>query len=114
MVGIRAWGVAGIVSIIPTTDDVAAVLEPEPYEEIEPVVISSIRDMASLATVEAVEGCTVSPVTPAQNGREEEDVFGQERTCSASRVTVEAGPCPRYSRVRLWGATTRVVSGRET
>ena len=54
MVGIlalRAQGVAGIVSIIPTTDDVAAALEPEPYEEIEPVVISSIRDMASLTTV---------------------------------------------------------------
>ncbi|MGH8945717.1 MAG: DUF4230 domain-containing protein [Acidimicrobiia bacterium] len=50
-----AWGVRGIVSTIPTPDDVAAALEPEPYEEIGPVVISSIRDMARLTTVEAVE-----------------------------------------------------------
>lgn len=50
-----AWGVRGVVSTIPTPDDVAAALEPEPYEEIGPVVISSIRDLAQLTTVEAVE-----------------------------------------------------------
>lgn len=50
-----AWGLRGIVSSIPTPGDVAAALEPEPYEEIGPVVISSIRDLARLTTVEAVE-----------------------------------------------------------
>jgi len=50
-----AWGVRGVISTIPTPDDVAAALEPEPYEEIGPVVITSIRDMARLTTVEAVE-----------------------------------------------------------
>jgi hypothetical protein len=50
-----AWGMRGIVSSIPTPGDVAAALEPEPYEEIGPVVISSIRDLARLTTVEAVE-----------------------------------------------------------
>jgi hypothetical protein len=50
-----AWGVRGVISTIPTPDDVAAALEPEPYEEIGPVIISSIRDIARLTTVEAVE-----------------------------------------------------------
>lgn len=40
---------------IPTPGDLAAVFEPEPYEEIGPVVISSIRDMSNLATVESVQ-----------------------------------------------------------
>lgn len=55
LLALIAWGVRGIVGAIPTPDDVAAVFEPEPYEEIGPVVISSIRDMARLTTVEAVE-----------------------------------------------------------
>ena len=89
MVGIlalREWGVAGIVSIIPTTDDVVEALEPEPYEEIEPVVISSIRDMASLTTVEAVEGCTVSPVTPSQDGSRKKKKMCSVKNAPAARV----------------------------
>jgi hypothetical protein len=40
---------------VPTPADLAAVFEPEPYEEIGPVIISSIRDMSNLTTVETVE-----------------------------------------------------------
>lgn len=40
---------------VPTPSDIAAVFEPEPYEEIGPVVISSIRDMSNLTTVETVQ-----------------------------------------------------------
>ena len=42
----------GVVDAIPTPADLAAVFEPEPYEEIGPVVISSIRDLSNLTTVE--------------------------------------------------------------
>jgi hypothetical protein len=49
------WGIRGLVSAVPTPADLAEAFEPEPYEEIGPVVISSIRDMAELTTVEAVE-----------------------------------------------------------
>lgn len=55
LLALIAWGVRGVISTIPTPDDVAAAFEPEPYEEIGPVVITSIRDMARLTTVEAVE-----------------------------------------------------------
>ncbi len=55
LLALIAWGVRGVISTIPTPDDVAAALEPEPYEEIGPVIISSIRDIARLTTVEAVE-----------------------------------------------------------
>lgn len=55
LLALIAWGVRGVISTIPTPDDVAAALEPEPYEEIGPVVITSIRDLARLTTVEAVE-----------------------------------------------------------
>jgi hypothetical protein len=89
ILALGAWGVAGIVSITPTTDDVAAALEPEPYEEIEPVVISSIRDMASLTTVEAVEGCTVLPVTPSQDGSRK-----KEKVCAVrTHLQRESGDC---------------------
>ncbi|MEX1125762.1 MAG: DUF4230 domain-containing protein [Acidimicrobiia bacterium] len=40
---------------VPTPSDLAAVFEPEPYEEIGPVIISSIRDMSNLTTVETVQ-----------------------------------------------------------
>jgi hypothetical protein len=40
---------------VPTPSDIAAVFEPEPYEEIGPVVISSIRDLSNLTTVETVQ-----------------------------------------------------------
>lgn len=48
-------GVRGLVDAVPTPSDLAAVFEPEPYEEIGPVVISSIRDLANLTTIEVVE-----------------------------------------------------------
>jgi hypothetical protein len=40
---------------VPTPGDLAAVFEPEPYEEIGPVVISSLRDLSNLTTVETVQ-----------------------------------------------------------
>lgn len=49
------WGVRSIISAIPTPSDLVEALEPEPYEEIGPVVVTSIRDLASLTTVEFVE-----------------------------------------------------------
>ncbi len=49
------WGVRSIISSIPTPSDLAEALEPEPYEEIGPVVVTSIRDLANLTTVEVVE-----------------------------------------------------------
>jgi hypothetical protein len=48
-------GFRGVVDAIPTPGDLAAVFEPEPYEEIGPVVISSIRDLSNLTTVETVQ-----------------------------------------------------------
>lgn len=48
-------GVRGLVDAVPTPGDLAAVFEPEPYEEIGPVVISSIRDLANLTTIEVIE-----------------------------------------------------------
>ena len=44
-----------LVDSVPTPGDLAAVFEPEPFEEISPVVISSIRDMSNLTTVETVQ-----------------------------------------------------------
>ena len=52
---IGIWVVSSLqnlVDAVPTPGDLAAVFEPEPYEEIGPVVISSIRDMSNLTTVE--------------------------------------------------------------
>lgn len=49
------WGVRTVISAIPTADDVASVFEPEPYEEIGPVTITAIRDLARLTTVETVQ-----------------------------------------------------------
>jgi hypothetical protein len=52
------WVVSGLqdlVDAVPTPGDLAAVFEPEPFEEIGPVVISSIRDMSNLTTVETVQ-----------------------------------------------------------
>jgi hypothetical protein len=40
---------------VPTPADLAAVFEPEPYEEIGPVVISSLRDLSNLTTIETVQ-----------------------------------------------------------
>ena len=47
--------IRGVADSVPTPADLAAVFEPEPYEEIGPVVISSIRDLANLTTIESVE-----------------------------------------------------------
>lgn len=49
------WGVRSVIDAIPTPGDLAEALEPEPYEEIGPVVVTSIRDLANLTTVEVVE-----------------------------------------------------------
>jgi hypothetical protein len=52
------WVVSGLrdlVAAVPTPADLAAVFEPEPYEEIGPVIISSLRDMSNLTTVETVQ-----------------------------------------------------------
>lgn len=49
------WGVRAVISAIPTPSDIANVFEPEPYEEIGPVTITAIRDLAQLTTVETVQ-----------------------------------------------------------
>jgi hypothetical protein len=49
------WGVRTVISAIPSPDDIANVFEPEPYEEIGPVTITAIRDLAQLTTVETVQ-----------------------------------------------------------
>jgi len=58
-------GVRNLVDAVPTPGDLAAVFEPEPYEEIGPVVISSIRDLANLTTIEVVEYTIVEKGTDA-------------------------------------------------
>jgi len=55
---IGIWVVSSLqdlVDAVPTPGDLAAVFEPEPYEELGPVVISAIRDMSNLTTVETVQ-----------------------------------------------------------
>jgi hypothetical protein len=49
------WGVRSLISAIPTPGDIANIFEPEPYEEIGPVTITAIRDLARLTTVETVQ-----------------------------------------------------------
>jgi hypothetical protein len=49
------WGIRTLISAIPTPGDIAEVFEPEPYEEIGPVTITAIRDLAQLTTVETVQ-----------------------------------------------------------
>lgn len=49
------WGIRTITSAIPTPGDIASIFEPEPYEEIGPVTITAIRDLAQLTTVETVQ-----------------------------------------------------------
>lgn len=49
------WGIRTVISAIPTPGDIANVFEPEPYEEIGPVTITAIRDLARLTTVETVQ-----------------------------------------------------------
>ena len=59
------WGFQSVISIIPTPGELAEALAPEPYEEIGPVVITSIRDMAQLTTVETVQYAIVEKGTDA-------------------------------------------------
>ena len=53
--GVVIWGVRNIITSIPTPSDLAEAVQPQPYEEIGPVVISSIRKLANLTTIEVVE-----------------------------------------------------------
>lgn len=53
--GFVTANVANVVDAIPTPADVVEVFEPEPYLEIGPVVVRSVRDLAELTTVEVVE-----------------------------------------------------------
>lgn len=55
LLALIVWGIRSVVSAVPTPADLAEAFEPEPYEEIGPVVITSIRNLARLTTVEAVE-----------------------------------------------------------
>ena len=57
------WGVRTVISAIPTPSDIADVFEPEPYEEIGPVTITAIRDLAQLTTVETVQYTVVEKGT---------------------------------------------------
>lgn len=59
------WGVRTVISAIPTPGDIAEVFEPEPYEEIGPVTITAIRDLAQLTTVESVQYTIVEKGTDA-------------------------------------------------
>lgn len=59
------WGVRTVMDAIPTPDDIASVFEPEPYEEIGPVTITAIRNLAQLTTVEAVQYTIVEKGTDA-------------------------------------------------
>jgi hypothetical protein len=68
LVGLTAvaiWGFQSVISMIPTPSDLAEALAPEPYQEIGPVVITSIRDMAQLTTVETVQYAIVEKGTDA-------------------------------------------------
>ena len=53
LVVLVVWGFQGAVSMI--RGDLNEALAPQPYEDIGPVVITSIRDMAQLTTVETVQ-----------------------------------------------------------
>lgn len=57
------WGFQGVVSMI--RGDLDRALSPQPYEEIGPVVVTSIRDMAQLTTVETVQYTIVEKGTDA-------------------------------------------------
>lgn len=57
------WGVRVVLDAIPSTADIAGVFEPEPYEEIGPVTITAIRDLAQLTTVESVQYTVVEKGT---------------------------------------------------
>ncbi len=60
---VAVTGLRTLAGAIPTPGDVAAVFEPEPYEQIGPVVITSLRDLADLTTVETVQYALVEKGT---------------------------------------------------
>ena len=49
------FGIRAVINRIPTLDDVTSALAPEPFENIGPTVVRSIRSLANLTTVEYVE-----------------------------------------------------------
>lgn len=55
LAGLVVWGIRSIADAVPTPGDLSAALEPEPYQEIGPTVVRSIRDLSNLTTVEMVE-----------------------------------------------------------
>jgi hypothetical protein len=55
LAGLVVWGIRSIADAVPTPGDISAALEPEPFEEIGPTVVRSIRDLSNLTTVELVE-----------------------------------------------------------
>lgn len=55
VIGLSIWGIRSIADAVPTPGDISAALEAEPYQEIGPTVVRSIRDLANLTTVEMVE-----------------------------------------------------------
>lgn len=53
--GLLVWGFNTVIDAVPGPGDLAEAIEPEPYEEIGPTVVRSIRDLSDLTTVEYVE-----------------------------------------------------------
>lgn len=62
---VLASGFRSLADSIPTPGDLAAVFEPEPYQEIGPVVITAIRNLSELTTVESVHYTIVEKGTDA-------------------------------------------------
>ena len=66
LVGIAVTsGIRSLIDAIPTPNDLAAVFEPEPYEQVGPVVVTSLRNLAELTTVETVQYTLVEKGTDA-------------------------------------------------
>jgi hypothetical protein len=65
LAGLGYWGLSSVMSAIPTPDDLVEAIEPEPYEEIGPVVVTAIRDLARLTTIESVQYTIVEKGTDA-------------------------------------------------
>jgi len=49
------WGFRTFTDAIPTPSDISDALEPEPFEEVGPVIVRSVRDLSNLTTVEQVQ-----------------------------------------------------------
>lgn len=61
--GLAVWGIRTVVTAVPTPSDLREALAPEPFEEVGPVVVRSIRDLANLTTVEQVQYTVVDKGT---------------------------------------------------